>query len=221
MESLLSYIIPIAFGAAISPTLLTVILVMLSNPKTPKPGIFGFLTGSLAVIIIVGVVGIAIAGGATSKIDDSTSSISSYIDLFFGFVLLILGIKRLIRRNGAKKPAVNLDKPLATSRYITLGIIMMATNFTTLVLYFEILKEIGVAHISLASAALILAIVVFIIMLPVTIPVTIYLLFPKTAQKILLPMNGFIQRHTNAIMVAVIFLFAALLIAKGLSAILG
>ncbi len=217
MENTLSYIIPIAFGAAISPTLLSVILVLLSNPKTPKAGVFAFLLGSGSVIAIIGVLGIFLSSKAVPQPGGSGSDVSSIIDLFFGVLLLLLGIRKIFSKKNSetKESSIDINKPLKISQYLTLGLIMMTTNFTTLVLYFEILKDLGVAKLGLEQTLVYLLIVIFIIMLPITIPMFFYLAFPKTTSKALLPVNKFIKNHNDTIMITVMFLFAAFLIIKG------
>ncbi|HEX7467999.1 MAG TPA: hypothetical protein VF324_05370, partial [Methanobacterium sp.] len=64
--TLLTQIIPLALGAAVSPTALMGIILLLSISKRPKLQGFGYYFGAIILILIVVIFGIILSAGVTS-----------------------------------------------------------------------------------------------------------------------------------------------------------
>ena len=96
----------------------------------------------------------------------------------------------------------------------------MIGNLTTLAVFLPALKEIAIDKVSGADRIVALVVVDVIVLLPAWLPVALYLVSPKTARKVLDPLNGFLQRHTTSIGVGICLVFAVYLGFLGLRTLL-
>jgi FtsH-binding integral membrane protein len=94
--TLLIQILPLAFGAAVSPTALMGIIILLSVSKKPKLQSFGYYIGSLILIIIVILIGILLGTGISMGYN-KPHLLLNWIDVVLGILLLLLGTRRIIQ----------------------------------------------------------------------------------------------------------------------------
>ena len=91
MSNLLASVLPLAIGAAISPTILAAQLLMLSSKSQPlKKSAVGILGSGLILIIYTA---IPLAIGATSSGTSHPGTVDGIVKLVFAVILLALGIK--------------------------------------------------------------------------------------------------------------------------------
>ncbi len=168
MALLLLSILPLALGAAVTPTILVVQLANVAGPGgTRREGVL-FTIGCLAMLLVVSVLALALAnrtGGA-----DSSGVAVATVKLVIAALLLAYGIHRLLRprpKDREPKPARAAGGP---GRQIGLGAAMMATNFTSLALYFPAMHEVGISGAGLAAQLVAFLVLMTITLLPATLP---------------------------------------------------
>ena len=218
--TLLIQILPLAFGAAVSPTALMGIIILLSVSKKPKLQSFGYYIGSLILIIIVTFIGILLGTGITTGYN-KPHLLLDWIDVILGILLLFLGTRRIIqnqksptnRIQSSYEPKSNLN---LFFKGISYGFALFLINFSTTIIVIEAGKEIAVSPVGLIGKLLIIIILIIITLLVCEVPLLMYVLYPQKAKRILLKVNKWMQRNGHILMGIVIFLIGAYLIIVGL-----
>ena len=101
-STLLTQIIPLALGAAVSPTALMGIILLLSISKRPKLQGFGYYIGAVILILMVILLGIILGAGITST-SQKPNPLLAEIDVLLGIFLLIFGIRRIFKTQKSPK----------------------------------------------------------------------------------------------------------------------
>ena len=143
---LLINILPLALGAAISPTALMGIIILLSISNRPKLQGFGYYIGAIILIIIVVILGILLGAGITS-VTPKPNPILDSIDILLGIILFLAGIKRIFQ---AQKSPTRLfhgdDKSKSNLVFfikgVSYGFGLFLINFSTSIIVLEAGKEI-------------------------------------------------------------------------------
>ena len=217
-------ILPLALAGAISPTVLAVVLVVLSEKRYPKLRGLAFLAGTTTVVVAISLLVVFVFGSAVPDSQKgSNSDLSGYIDLGFAVLLLALAALTFSRRNhphkehhdSSQEPGARLP------RFYAIGAVIMLLNFTTLAVFLPALKEIAIDKVSDANRVTALVVVDVIVLTPAWLPVLLYLVSPNLARKVLNPLNDFLQRHRVAVGVGICLVFAAYLAYLGIKALSG
>jgi len=217
-------ILPLALAGAISPTVLAVVLVVLSEKRYPKLRGLAFLAGTTTVVVAISLLVVFVFGSAVPDSQKgSNSDLSGYIDLGFAVLLLALAALTFSRRNhphkehhdSSQEPGARLP------RFYAIGAVIMLLNFTTLAVFLPALKEIAIDKVSDADRVTALVVVDVIVLTPAWLPVLLYLVSPNLARKVLNPLNDFLQRHRVAVGVGICLVFAAYLAYLGIKALSG
>ena len=212
MGSLLASILPLAIGAAISPTILAGQLLILSGKEFAIKRALMFLLGS--GLVLIGYTAVAVLAGVGSDAASKPSTVDGVIKLFFAVVLLVLGIRALLRGPKPEKA----KKPAAGPRFVRsfeFGAVLMLLNFTTLALYFPAVHETVASSVSSSDELLAIVILYLITMIPAWMPLVATVVVGAPAKRALARLNAFMTRHSQAITVAICFLFAAYLGVSG------
>ncbi len=224
MSELMTKILPLALAGAISPTVLAVVLVVLSEKRYPKLRGLAFLAGTTTVVVAISLLVVFVFGSAVPDSQKgSNSDLSGYIDLGFAVLLLALAALTFSRRNhphkehhdSSQEPGARLP------RFYAIGAVIMLLNFTTLAVFLPALKEIAIDKVSDADRVTALVVVDVIVLTPAWLPVLLYLVSPNLARKVLNPLNDFLQRHRVAVGVGICLVFAAYLAYLGIKALTG
>lgn len=217
MSHLLSNVLPVALGSAVSPTMLALALLVLSGGSHPRARCTAYAAGAALVLIVVGLLALFVFDRTVAPDSGgSHSSPSALVDLAIGLVLIALGL-RLTRSRTDKRERGPRTAPTGTKlgRFFALGLGGMLVNFTTLALFLDGTKEIARADITTGAELAALAFVIFVPMLPVLVPLTLYSVAPRRAASILAPVDGFAERHSRTIAIAMTLGFGVYLIVKG------
>jgi len=220
LSILLADILPLAIGAAVSPTVLIGIILILSVSDRPKLSGIAFYTGAMIILLIVVLAGIILGKGAVIASSKPPSVTSAYFDSALGILLILLGIWRIIKK-GDGSPDENRFGGKSKSaisdfiKYMVLGLGMFAINFTTTVLVFASGKDIGISSASLTDKLIVVIILTIITLLVVEIPLLIYFTMPKRSEKLLGALNVWMQKNSRYLMAAVMFVFGIYLMVKG------
>jgi hypothetical protein len=145
-------------------------------------------------------------------------NVDAAVDVFFGIVLLVLGARRI-----SKKPTVHEKQGQKANRltgkglpvYFGVGLVMMLSNFTTLAIYFPLLKDLARSGLAVSERLEVLVVCQVIILTVVIVPLAIRVFAPHASAKILADLNSFVTHNSRRIMTVVIFVFAAYLLVKG------
>jgi hypothetical protein len=221
MGELLRDVLPLALGAAVSPIFLTGTLVVLSGRDRPLVKGLALAAGAAVPLLLLGLVGLALFAGVQPEPGNSHAEDSARIDMALGATLLLLGLRMLKRTPTAhekrSETAPDAAKQTGLLKTALLGFGMMATNFTTAVLYIAALKLIARSDVDTAGQLGALAMLVVITLMPVLIPLAIYAVAPEAANRVLTPLGAWVRARSRPIGIAMLIGFGIYLLVKGLT----
>ena len=218
MGELLSKVIPLSIGAAFSPTVLALELLILSG-KRSKARSTAFLAGVL--LVFVGITALGLAISHTTSTSPAQETITKTVDVGAGAFLLLLALATLLRSlvhdsvapvDGESKDAKN---PGLLSAFL-LGLAIMASNFSTILLYVPAMRSISASTISTSDKILAVAIAFLVAAAPILLIYGFAVAFPKVATPPLEKLRRWINRHQRTIGISVEVIFGAYLIYKAL-----
>ncbi|HYI37633.1 MAG TPA: GAP family protein [Thermoleophilaceae bacterium] len=207
MGSLLSQVLPLAAGAAVSPAILTLQLLVLAKGSGAVRRAWFIAAGAALVLALEATAALSLAEGTGGP--GTPPDWRSAVKLAAAVALLAMGIRNLVRRPAPKK-----DEPeggIGPGRAFGLGVVLMVTNVTTLALYFPLVHEISTDDASLGAKAVVFAVASLIVMLPAAGPPLVVTVLGARADAGLKRMNTFVTAHHQVISAAVCFLFALVL----------
>ncbi len=216
MAGLLGIVLPLALAAAISPTTLAVELVTLSRKSEAIRRAWAVAAGSALVLAGFAVLALILAKSTGGS--HSPSEAGAIVKLVAAALLLALGVRALRAPPRAPKPERVGAHPLRGA--LLLGIGLMLTNFSSIVLFFPAMHEIGISDAGLGAQ-----IVAFVLLYAITLapaygpPLLIVMLGPR-ADPLLQRLNGFFTTHRKGIGAGLCFAFALLLAVAGLKVLL-
>jgi hypothetical protein len=217
MSGGLAAALPLALGAAVSPTVLIANLLVLSSPTKPRVRGFAFAVGGFAVLIVIGGLALTVWHTAVQN-RGATSPLFAWVDIAFAVLLASVGLRSVLTR---PKPRAERHGRLAhapTWDYVVFGVGMMLTNVTTLMLFIPAMKDIAVATGSVGAKAGMAVLVLLLTTLVVWVPLALDVVAPHTAGRVLGGLNRFLSTHQRIVGIVVAFAFAAYLAIKGLRA---
>lgn len=219
MNELLSTVIPLAIGAAISPQVLAVAVIILGGKKSPKAHTAFMLLGMFVVLAVITVV----AAGSMSQVpkEQGTTYLVYWLNVGLGVLLLYLGVRGLMKKPDPNAPAKTVKERgggnAGPGKYIIIGCIVMITDFSSIVIFIPAIRDVAAASVSLADKVLVGAVLYFAVTAPALIPLLATMISPKKAGRAMVSINDWLKSHTQAINTALCFIFGVLLIFKGLS----
>jgi hypothetical protein len=219
MGDMLSKVIPLSLGAAISPTVLGLTLVILAGKRSVARGA-AFLVGVLLVLgglTALGLIGVRHGPPSASQVD-----ITRGVDAVAGALLLLLALGTILKswlRDPAKpgeEARPDADRNPGLLPAFVLGIVIMVTNFSTILLYLPDMRVISDAQVSTSGkiAAVVLAFVIT--SLPATGPYSFRIVAPNASARVFSGLHEFISRHERSIGVTVELIFGVYLVLKAL-----
>ena len=220
MGSLLAIVVPLALGAAVSPTLFALEVLILSGRRHPIARAWALAGGAAAVLIAFSVLGLTLLRNLHSG-HHNRSPADASIELAAGALLLSLAARALYTRKTAAESHNDrtqgrlADTP--TILFVGVGALGMLVNFSTLLLFLPALHEISRSPVSLADKGAAWLILVVITLLTVLIPVTLVVMLGRRASPLLDRLNTFVANHSRQITIIVEVVFAVILIWKGIA----
>ena len=217
MGSLLATVLPLALGAAISPTLFALEVLVLSGRRHPVSRGWAVAGGAAAMLLLYALLGLTVLEHVVHRRGHSATDAA--IDLGAALLLALLAI-RALRRHPTAAESHNrmasrmVDEP--TISFWGLGAFAMLVNFSTLVLFLAALHQISHSSIDLVEKAVVGVILILIALLPVLLPVLLVTTLGHRADPVLLRVNEFVGSHARQITAGIEILFCVLLIFKGI-----
>jgi threonine/homoserine/homoserine lactone efflux protein len=219
MEQLLASVIPLSLGAAVSPTALAIIVLTLSGKVSPRARAWAEVIGMALALAVVTVLLLVLAQAIAGRKADPR--VLGTFDLAAAVALLYLGVRDAMKLRshdvGQKKQATSKaagPKPNLPA-FLLIGIALLVTDVTSLVLYLPAMKDIARSSVSLGEKLAVLAIPYFAVLAPAIIPAAIASVAPKSADRILDPLNAWVTKNQRVIGMVVCFAFGAYLLWKG------
>ncbi len=220
--NLIIQIMPYTWGAAVSPVVLTGVILIFSLTKKPKIPIFAFYLGSITLLLLVVIFGILIGLGVVFTGSENHATKMS-IDLVIGAILVILGLRSFISRDQDNKGGIfkymkagegagNLS---IFGKFYLAGFVLFLFNSSTDVLVLAAGKEMGLAHAGLLGVVIATILLTIITLLVVEIPIALYLIMPDRFQKILKPLNDWISKNGHYISGLILLALGGYLLTKG------
>lgn len=226
MAQALGDILPLAMGIAISPLAIIAVILMLITPRARANGVsflLGWMTGIAAVATVVLIVSESL--GVTSSSPHERSWVG-LVKLVLGLVLLALAGLEFRRRPkpGQDPPTPRWMKELDRTtppRALGLSVILSSVGPKTFVL--GAVAALAVAQRSLSAADQALAVVILVVIgsLGILAPVAIYLVRGRKARERLQDWKVWLVAHDAAVAGALLLVFGALLIGKGIIGLAG
>jgi hypothetical protein len=212
VNHVLGLVLPLCLGAAVSPTLITIVLLILAGKADRIPRAWGFTTG----VAVVTAAAITLFATVWANVDLGSvhpSTTSRIVHAVLAVGLGALGIHALVREqlNGSHPSrAQRRMKGAKPPLFLGMGAVAMATNFSSLVLMVaathEITKDLhGTDRLPLLTFLFLCAIA------PVLLPTLAATLMGPRADPVLDRLNRFIARRSRQINAGICFLFAVLL----------
>ena len=220
MISLLLSVVPLAIGAAISPTLVALQLLVLTGATKPVARAWALAGGAALVLAGFSVLGLTVLSHLHHA-ERRHHSVTDGVVLFVAAALLLaLAVRSIVRRPTAdeahsSRTAARLANA-PTLGFVGVGAIGMVVNFSTLVLFLAALHEITRSSVALAEQGVAFAVLFVITLLPVLVPVGLVSALGSRADPALATARDFVARHTRQIGIAVEIVFACYLVLKGI-----
>jgi hypothetical protein len=218
MGPLLATVIPLSLGAMVSPTLLAAIVLVLSMPIAPRARAWAVVAGATVAMLVL-TLAAPIAAQAMRSVKPMDMH---WADVILGVLLLALAASTLLRKHNASQAAKH-RAPVAGStpharlfEFAMFGIVLIATDFSSTVLYLAAMKDIGQAHIPMTAKAAVLAIPFVAVLAPALVPTFLSSVAPKQSDALLEKTAAWTGDHSKAITVAICVIFGVYLLAKGL-----
>jgi Sap, sulfolipid-1-addressing protein len=210
-------VLPLALGAAVSPTLFALAVLVLSGHRHPVSRGWAVAGGAAAVLIVYALLGVTVLEHVVHRRNHSVTDAA--IDLGAALLLALLAI-RALRRHPMAAESHNrmasrmIDAP--TVSFWCVGAFAMLVNFSTLVLFLAALHRISHSSVDLAEKAVVVIILILITLLPVLLPVLLVAILGHKADPALSRLNEFVSGHARRITAGVEILFCLLLLFKAL-----
>lgn len=223
MHQLLAETIPLALGAAVSPIVLAITIAMLTGPGRTARAL-AFLSGESIPLLVLA--GLLLVFGAAVSFKASPGAMA-VIDLVFGAVLLLVGLRALGRElaeRGAPADPGDLAElhqqhsGTPPGRAFAIGVGSMATNFTSLILYLPAMKTVAGSPLPLPDRLTVTVLLIVVVLSTVWLPLLLSLAAPDTADRVLSRAAAAFHSHKRKVTIVLGLGFGAYLLLRGLAA---
>jgi hypothetical protein len=225
-------VLPLALGSAVYPTLLAVVILILTQPN-PRRLLAAYLAGAMLTSLTIGLVIVGGLGSGDVLNGSSGRTINPAWDLVVGLLLLALLYalltgrhrrfierrerKRAARAKSSKQPWS--DRVLARQSIVLTFVVGMALNLPG-ALYLVALKEIAAADQSTAADLIQLVIYNMIMFAWAEIPLIGYGVAPERTEALIKRIHDWLGSHTRQIAIGICCVAAAYLTIKGAAGLL-
>src|SRR5580704_8014261 len=221
MAALLVSVLPLAVGAAVSPTLLALQLLVLTGSTKPLARAWALTAGAALALGAFSVLGLTVLNHLRPAEHGRHSLRGAVIMFVAGALMTALAVRSLLRRptpaEQQKARTAGRLEGAPTYWFVGVGAIGMAVNFSTLVLFLPALHEITRSSVALVGKGIAFAILFVVTLLPVLIPVGLVTVSGDRAGPALDATHAFVARHSRQIGIVVELVFAGYLVWRGLA----
>jgi threonine/homoserine/homoserine lactone efflux protein len=209
MSTLLSEIVPLALGAAISPVIFLLQLAALTGPRPIARG-SALMAGAAATLIVVSTIGVLVGDTGFS----TRETLQAVINIAFGVLLIAVGLRALLRPPRPKAPKTDARPPSVRGSFFA-GVGGMASNVTTFALYIPALALIAGSGLPLRQQGVAALILVVITLIVAWAPLMLAVAVPGASSRLLPWLGSWMRANNRWIQVVLGFGFGIWLFAKG------
>jgi hypothetical protein len=222
MGPLLVAVLPLAFGAAVSPTLLALQLLVLSGPTHRIARAWAVALGAALVLGAFSILCVTALQHVRPH-HSHTSATDAAVFLGSGLLLGALAVRSRMRRPtaGETQTSTIADRLITapTPWFLGVGAVGMVVNFSTLLLVLPTVHEITRSSASTAAQVVAFIVMYVIVLLPVLVPVVLAAVLGSGADRMLDVTHEWVGQHARTIGTVIEAVFAVYLIVKGIRAI--
>jgi hypothetical protein len=219
MAALLASVLPLAIGAAVSPTLVALQLLVLTGTTKPLARAWALALGSALVLAAFSLLGLTVLNHLHPARHGHHSWRGAVIMFVAAGLLGVLAVRSIVRRpTSAEQQASHTADRLATAPtawFVGVGALGMVVNFSTLLLFLPALHEITRSSVDVAGRSVAFALLFVITLLPVLLPVGLVTVMGPRADPALAAAHRFVSRHARQIGVVIEVFFAVYLAIRG------
>jgi hypothetical protein len=217
VPEVLAQVLPLALGAAVSPVILLVQMATLTSGTARLARAWAVAAGTAVAITGWGLAGWVLVNRLPTP-RTGPDATAAAVDLALAFVLVALGLRSLSQRHDPPHaPAARESTGGAhVAASFAVGLVAMATNVTTVVLFLPAVRDVARAELPLAGTAVVLAVLLVIVTMPAWLPVLAVSLGGAAGRRLLDRVGAFATRHHALIAAVVSFGFALYLGWNGL-----
>jgi cytochrome c biogenesis protein CcdA len=209
MSTLLSEIVPLALGAAISPVIFLLQLTTLTGPRPIARG-SALTTGAATALIVVSTIGVLVGDTGFS----TRETLQAAINIAFGALLMAVGLRALLRPPRPTEHQADERAPSVHGSFLA-GIVGMASNVTTFALYIPALALIAGSGLPLRQQGIAALIILAITLMVAWVPLVLAVVVPGASSRLLPWLGSWMTEHNRWIQVVLGFGFGIWLSAKG------
>ena len=222
MGSLLVAVLPLALGAAVSPTLLALQLLVLSGPTHRMARAWSLVLGSALVLGVFSLLCVTALQRIRPHHSGHKSATDAAVLIGSGVLLGLLALRSRIRRPtpGEQQPS-RITARLGTAStgwFVGVGALGMVVNFSTLLLVVPAVHEITHSSADTTTKVTVFLVLYVIVLLPVLAPVVLAQVLGARADHALDATHQWVGRNARAIGTAIEAVFAVYLVVKGVRA---
>ena len=215
MSQLLREVVPLALGAAVSPLVFAVQLATLTGARRLARGSM-VAAGAAAPLIVVAV--LMLAFGRAINLPKLSPATLGTTDIVFGVVLLVLGLRALLRDPvTAKEKAPKKPRGTGLGASFGAGAGMMLGNFTTLALFIPAMKLVSESGLGAPEVAAATLLVLVITLIPALVPLGLTAAMPRTSGQVLTAVGDWLGGHKRWITVVLGLGFGVYLVIHGMT----
>jgi hypothetical protein len=219
------HIFVLALAAAVYPTLLAGVIILLTRPR-PAGQLTAFLLGGMACSVTAGFIVLAVMEGS-GEFDSSSDTGSPILDLAAGAISLALGWAiatgrpRRVAARVENRPPPDPEKSSRTQRVLGGGSLPLIFALGALlnlpgIWYLAALKDISTANYGTAGDVLLILGFNVVMFALVEAPLLGYLLAPDRTKATVDGFNAWLRTHTRQVAAGVAFAVGIYLLVKGL-----
>ena len=221
-------VLVLAAGAAVSPTILAVVIVVLRRPR-PRRLLAAYLLGGMLTSVAVGIA-IVTSLNELDIVSESSSGAGPVVDLTVGALALIVGFVLATDRDArleARRQARQAERPTRdpwSQRVLNRGTAPIAFAVGVALnlpgaFYLVALKDIAEAQVGTGEQVLAILVFNLIMFVLAEVPLLGYSVAPEKTQEKVEHLNDWMSGHARQIVIAISVAIGIYLVARGVAGI--
>ncbi len=211
----------LALGAAVSPGLLAIVLLILSSEQHPKARAWSYLLGVVTVLVLGALVGIVTVRTLVDALATLPTGLSVSVKAAVSIALVGLGWRSIRKPNPqpAHRPPW-LEARLRAARpplFFVLGVATMLTNWSTLLLYLSALEMIRATTARTGTTLLASGVALLITLSPLLLPVLAVSIVGHRSDRLLSLLGRTAGMHAHQIIAGIYVIIAAIVAVSALN----
>jgi len=221
MGEAIGQILPLAVGVALSPIPIIAVVLMLVTERARANGP-AFVAGWIVGLALVGVVVLAIAGGAGATDEGAPATWVSALKLVLGVLLLLVALRQWRGRPG-EGDEPETPKWMRTIDAFTpaksLGMAALLSGLNPKNLLLAVAAGAAIAQTGISTGDQVVAYAVFVVIATVGVgaPVALYFALGERSQHVLDRLKGWMGRNNAAIMAVLCLIIGVKLVGDAIS----